>query len=105
MFEQTFWPCSSRCELCDVTCTGADAYAAHIGGAKHKKVVKLHSKLGKPIPASVETLPPPVVMRVAGNGTKSESAKSYAAGMKSDDSSTQVTPFPWVTYFARYFIK
>ncbi|XP_039291688.1 zinc finger RNA-binding protein [Nilaparvata lugens] len=40
-----------RCELCDVTCTGSDAYAAHIRGAKHQKVVKLHTKLGKPIPA------------------------------------------------------
>ena len=39
-----------RCELCDVTCTGSDAYAAHIRGAKHQKVVKLHTKLGKPIP-------------------------------------------------------
>lgn len=29
-----------RCELCDVTCTGADAYAAHIRGAKHQKVEK-----------------------------------------------------------------
>lgn len=27
-----------HCELCDVTCTGADAYAAHIRGAKHQKV-------------------------------------------------------------------
>lgn len=27
-----------RCELCDVTCTGVDAYAAHIRGAKHQKV-------------------------------------------------------------------
>lgn len=27
-----------RCELCDVTCTGTDAYAAHIRGAKHQKV-------------------------------------------------------------------
>lgn len=27
-----------RCELCDVTCTGADAYAAHIRGSKHQKV-------------------------------------------------------------------
>lgn len=26
-----------RCELCDVTCTGADAYAAHIRGSKHQK--------------------------------------------------------------------
>ena len=27
-----------RCELCDVACTGSDAYAAHIRGAKHEKV-------------------------------------------------------------------
>lgn len=27
-----------RCELCDVSCTGVDAYAAHIRGAKHQKV-------------------------------------------------------------------
>ncbi|XP_029470164.1 zinc finger RNA-binding protein 2 isoform X2 [Rhinatrema bivittatum] len=40
-----------RCELCDVACTGADAYAAHIRGAKHQKVIKLHTKLGKPIPS------------------------------------------------------
>ncbi|GAB5567546.1 zinc finger RNA-binding protein 2 isoform X1 [Prionailurus iriomotensis] len=39
-----------RCGLCAVSCTGADAYAAHIRGAKHQKVFKLHSKLGKPIP-------------------------------------------------------
>lgn len=41
---------SLRCQLCDVTCTGNDAYAAHIRGAKHQKVVLLHTKLGKPIP-------------------------------------------------------
>ncbi|KAH0625987.1 hypothetical protein JD844_034386, partial [Phrynosoma platyrhinos] len=40
-----------HCELCDVSCTGADAYAAHIRGAKHQKVLKLHTKLGKPIPS------------------------------------------------------
>ncbi|KAM4707706.1 zinc finger RNA-binding protein 2 [Discoglossus pictus] len=40
-----------HCELCDVSCTGADAYAAHIRGSKHQKVVKLHTKLGKPIPS------------------------------------------------------
>lgn len=44
-----------RCELCDVTCTGSDAYAAHIRGAKHQKVIKLHTRLGKPIP-SVEPI-------------------------------------------------
>ncbi|CAL8348225.1 unnamed protein product [Lota lota] len=53
-----------RCELCDVSCTGADAYAAHIRGAKHQKVVKLHTKLGKPIPSTepsvvTQTTPPP----------------------------------------------
>lgn len=41
-----------HCELCDVTCTGNDAYAAHVRGSKHQKVVKLHTKLGKPIPSS-----------------------------------------------------
>nr|CAG4640720.1 EOG090X037N [Eulimnadia texana] len=41
-----------HCELCNVTCTSSDAYAAHIRGTKHQKVVKLHTKLGKPIPSS-----------------------------------------------------
>ena len=27
-----------KCELCDVSCTGVDAYNAHIRGAKHQKV-------------------------------------------------------------------
>ncbi|KAI4877655.1 hypothetical protein NFI96_021338 [Prochilodus magdalenae] len=53
-----------RCELCDVSCTGADAYSAHIRGAKHQKVVKLHTKLGKPIPSTepvlVNSAPVPV---------------------------------------------
>ena len=52
-----------RCELCDVTCTGSDAYAAHIRGAKHQKVVKLHTKLGKPIPS----VDPVLVTKGAGN--------------------------------------
>lgn len=38
-----------RCELCDVSCTGADAYAAHIRGAKHQKV----GVLPTPPPASL----------------------------------------------------
>uniref|UniRef100_A0A8C0M4P3 U1-type domain-containing protein n=2 Tax=Canis lupus TaxID=9612 RepID=A0A8C0M4P3_CANLF len=29
------------CELCNVSCTGADVYAAHIRGAKHQKVFLL----------------------------------------------------------------
>lgn len=39
-----------HCELCGVACTGMDAFAAHVRGSKHQKVVKLHQKLGKPIP-------------------------------------------------------
>ncbi|XP_053716396.1 zinc finger RNA-binding protein [Synchiropus splendidus] len=45
-----------RCELCDVSCTGVDAYAAHIRGSKHQKVLKLHTKLGKPIPSTEPVL-------------------------------------------------
>lgn len=39
-----------KCDLCSVSCTGTDAYSAHLRGVKHQKVVKLHQKLGKPIP-------------------------------------------------------
>ncbi|XP_023368410.1 zinc finger RNA-binding protein 2 [Otolemur garnettii] len=39
-----------HCGLCAVSCTGPDTYAAHIQGARHQKVIKLHTKLGKPIP-------------------------------------------------------
>lgn len=46
-----------RCELCDISCTGRDAYAAHIRGIKHQKTLKLHQKLGKPIPADFLNLP------------------------------------------------
>jgi zinc finger RNA-binding protein len=63
-----------RCELCDVTCTGSDAYAAHIRGAKHQKVVKLHTKLGKPIP-SVDP-----VLVTAGNVSTTAGATTAASG-------------------------
>ncbi|XP_023421315.2 zinc finger RNA-binding protein 2 isoform X2 [Cavia porcellus] len=38
------------CNVCSVSCTGEDAYDAHIRGARHQKVLKLHARLGKPIP-------------------------------------------------------
>ena len=60
-----------RCELCDVTCTGSDAYAAHIRGAKHQKVIKLHTKLGKPIP-SVD----PVIVTTAKNNEENGSDRN-----------------------------
>ncbi|XP_075040809.1 zinc finger RNA-binding protein isoform X2 [Mixophyes fleayi] len=68
-----------RCELCDVSCTGADAYAAHIRGAKHQKVVKLHTKLGKPIPSTE----PNVV-----NQSVTSAAVSKAAASSNSTSST-----------------
>jgi len=43
-------PGTYKCELCDVICTGKDAFNAHIKGANHVKTIKLHQKLGKPIP-------------------------------------------------------
>ena len=42
-----------KCDLCDVACTGKDAYMAHIRGMKHQKTIKLHQKLGKPIPPDI----------------------------------------------------
>lgn len=63
-----------KCDLCDVTCTGTDAYAAHIRGAKHQKVVKLHTKLGKPIPSTN-----PVVMTPTGTATVTMAKTSGSA--------------------------
>ncbi|KAJ8380441.1 hypothetical protein SKAU_G00012190 [Synaphobranchus kaupii] len=64
-----------RCELCDVSCTGADAYAAHIRGAKHQKVVKLHTKLGKPIPSTE----PSVVTQTSTSTTAAPSKTATSA--------------------------
>ncbi|XP_019619019.1 PREDICTED: zinc finger RNA-binding protein-like isoform X4 [Branchiostoma belcheri] len=61
-----------RCELCDVTCTGTDAYNAHIRGAKHQKVLKLHTKLGKPIPSTEP------VLVTAGGGTSTTTSTAPA---------------------------
>ncbi|XP_062399206.1 zinc finger RNA-binding protein isoform X2 [Sardina pilchardus] len=71
-----------RCELCDVSCTGADAYAAHIRGAKHQKVVKLHTKLGKPIPSTE-----PSVVTQTSSATTAAPSKASAGGSASAGSS------------------
>eukprot|EP00066_Takifugu_rubripes_P023887 XP_011613153.1 PREDICTED: zinc finger RNA-binding protein 2 isoform X1 [Takifugu rubripes] len=68
-----------RCELCDVSCTGVDAYAAHIRGSKHQKVVKLHTKLGKPIPSTEPVLVnanPVLSMATVGKPTAASSTAS-----------------------------
>ncbi|KAL8606643.1 hypothetical protein ACOMHN_025742 [Nucella lapillus] len=80
-----------RCELCDVTCTGADAYAAHIRGTKHQKVVKLHTKLGKPIPSTA-----PVLVTSTGTSTvavtkTTTSVSSLGTGAKTAAKTTTTT--------------
>ncbi|KAL7989105.1 hypothetical protein Chor_008024 [Crotalus horridus] len=70
-----------RCELCDVSCTGADAYAAHIRGAKHQKVVKLHTKLGKPIPSTE-----PNVVTQATSATSSSKPAAVSSNISSSSS-------------------
>ncbi|KRG06003.1 uncharacterized protein Dmoj_GI12251, isoform C [Drosophila mojavensis] len=72
-----------HCELCDVTCTGTDAYAAHVRGAKHQKVVKLHQKLGKPIPSD-EPKKMGKINFVPAAGPNATTAAAAAAGTKSD---------------------
>ncbi|MEE6457956.1 hypothetical protein FKM82_000126 [Ascaphus truei] len=73
-----------RCELCDVSCTGADAYAAHIRGAKHQKVVKLHTKLGKPIPSTEPNV-------VSQSVTSASSKLAPSGGASSTSGSSSVT--------------
>ncbi|KAM4708098.1 zinc finger RNA-binding protein isoform 2-T2 [Discoglossus pictus] len=76
-----------RCELCDVSCTGADAYAAHIRGAKHQKVVKLHTKLGKPIPSTE----PNVVSQSVTSASVSKPAASSSSSSSTNGSSSVAT--------------
>ncbi|KAM6232398.1 zinc finger RNA-binding protein-like isoform 2-T2 [Porphyrio hochstetteri] len=73
-----------HCELCDVSCTGADAYAAHIHGAKHQKVVKLHTKLGKPIPSTE----PNVITQATSSTSISVSKQTSSASNIAPSSST-----------------
>ncbi|KAM7018553.1 zinc finger RNA-binding protein isoform 2-T2 [Tautogolabrus adspersus] len=74
-----------RCELCDVSCTGADAYAAHIRGAKHQKVVKLHTKLGKPIPSTE-----PSMVSQASSSTTAAPSKTTTAPPNSSSTSSSL---------------
>ncbi|XP_034547187.1 zinc finger RNA-binding protein isoform X2 [Notolabrus celidotus] len=74
-----------RCELCDVSCTGADAYAAHIRGAKHQKVVKLHTKLGKPIPSTE-----PSMVTQTSSSTTAAPSKTTTAPLNSSSTSSSL---------------
>ncbi|KAM8961966.1 zinc finger RNA-binding protein isoform 2-T2 [Pelodytes ibericus] len=83
-----------RCELCDVSCTGADAYAAHIRGAKHQKVVKLHTKLGKPIPS---TEPNVVSQSITSAAVSKPSASSGSASSTNGNSSVTTSTVKLLT--------
>ncbi|XP_077457313.1 zinc finger RNA-binding protein [Stigmatopora argus] len=82
-----------RCELCDVSCTGADAYAAHIRGAKHQKVLKLHTKLGKPIPSTE----PSMVTQTASSSTSAPS-KTITSTLNSFSSGSMAASSSSTTY-------
>ncbi|XP_051551025.1 zinc finger RNA-binding protein [Myxocyprinus asiaticus] len=89
-----------RCELCDVSCTGADAYAAHIRGAKHQKVVKLHTKLGKPIPSTepvfVSSAPAAMTMTTGKTVAATATAPTPTAAPRKTPvaTSSKATPLP-----------
>lgn len=74
-----------HCELCDVTCTGTDAYAAHVRGAKHQKVVKLHQKLGKPIPSEEPKKMSKINFVPAGGSASGTAAKATGAGEEDEN--------------------
>ncbi len=76
-----------RCELCEVACTGRDAYTAHLRGVKHQKTLKLHQKLGKPIPPDQVMINAPNVAAAAAAGSETaqqEAMDSQQAEIKSD---------------------
>ncbi|VDP94851.1 unnamed protein product [Echinostoma caproni] len=50
-----------RCELCDIACTGAGSYSAHLAGRQHQRTLRLHKELGKPIPPTNDPLVPTAV--------------------------------------------
>ncbi|KAK4026822.1 hypothetical protein OUZ56_015848 [Daphnia magna] len=98
-----------HCELCNVTCTSSDAYAAHIRGTKHQKVVKLHTKLGKPIPpaepqlihsktgGSTGTAPAtPVTTTTIATTATTVSAVTTTPAVTTTSAATAATPTPTV---------
>uniref|UniRef100_A0A8D9F7G4 Zinc finger RNA-binding protein n=1 Tax=Cacopsylla melanoneura TaxID=428564 RepID=A0A8D9F7G4_9HEMI len=84
-----------KCDLCSVTCTGTDAYSAHLRGVKHQKVVKLHQKLGKPIPE-----PDPkatAILRAKAEAAEAAKAATAAGGTAGPD---KVTAAPKINFVA-----
>ncbi|XP_077463229.1 zinc finger RNA-binding protein [Stigmatopora argus] len=71
-----------RCELCDVSCIGVDSYTSHIRGSKHQRVLKLHTKLGKPIPSTE-----PVLVKSSASA-KPAASSTYVASETNTTTST-----------------
>ncbi|XP_065583318.1 uncharacterized protein LOC136042298 [Artemia franciscana] len=65
-----------RCELCDIACSGSNAYAAHIGGAKHQKAVKHHTRLGATKKAAKHDVASQVLQAFYPNVTATEDSSS-----------------------------
>jgi zinc finger RNA-binding protein len=68
-----------NCTLCEVACTGRDAYAAHIRGSKHLRTLKLHQKLGKPIPPDLLNPPAPAAAAATTSLPQSAMPASFSA--------------------------
>ncbi|XP_061680479.1 zinc finger RNA-binding protein isoform X2 [Syngnathoides biaculeatus] len=88
-----------RCELCDVSCTGVDAYAAHIRGSKHQKVVKLHTKLGKPIPSTEPVLVNSAPVAKTSTAAKQQPSTTDMASVGT--TSTSTAPKPAINFAAK----
>lgn len=87
---------SFKCDLCSVSCTGTDAYSAHLRGVKHQKVVKLHQKLGKPIPE-----PDPkatAILRAKAEALEAAKAVAAAGGGEAAAKVTKVTAAPKINF-------
>jgi len=90
-----------RCELCDVACTGSDAYAAHVRGAKHEKVLKLHQRLGKPIPST----DPVVIPTVASTKPVATTASATKNGTVTNAAAKKVVATSKITFVGGNTLK
>jgi zinc finger RNA-binding protein len=80
------------CELCSIMCTGTDAYAAHLRGAKHQKVLKLHQKLGKPIPVTDIKISPDNFSQVQKDAPVQASDDSARSNQVTSESQNSANP-------------
>ncbi|MEE6457959.1 hypothetical protein FKM82_000126 [Ascaphus truei] len=92
-----------RCELCDVSCTGADAYAAHIRGAKHQKsVTSASSKLapsgGASSTSGSSSVTTPAVKLLTSSGSSLGTTSSSKMSSISSNSIVKKITTPKITF-------